>query len=327
MTNKEYNHQLIVRYLSGEASNEERMELKELLANDESLKSHFIEVRDLWNLSNAKQFDAGKAFGDFQHRIKDSENHPIKKLNRYSWLKYVAAAASVLIVLMVGKMRLSPDVEELKSYSYATEKGQRKIIVLPDSTKIWLGSETVLSYTSDFKTKSREVRLSGEAFFDVTHQADKPFVVVSGQHHVKVLGTRFKLNAIKNSPFVETVLEEGKVQVYVPGKDLNCILEPGQKSVFNKIEESLKSSTEPNICVYTAITKGQLVFKNEPLGALSKRLEKWYGVEIVVDESVEKLRFTGVIDQESLEDILKIMAMSNGIHYKETKGTIQITQN
>lgn len=323
MANNKYNERLIFRYLSGEASSEECEELKALLNEDVSFRKHFIEIRDIWNVSNANQFDATGAFNRFQERIHN--NKP--KTNRFVWLKYASVAASILIVFFIGKMSLSPETEELMKYSCSTEMGQRKLVLLPDSTQVWLGGETVLTYTSDFNKKLRKVSLSGEAFFDVTHQPDIPFVVISEDHAVKVLGTRFKLIAAKQSPVVETVLEEGKVHVSVCGKDLSCILMPGQKSVFNKKEKNLHKIEEPNMAVYTAITQGQLIFRNEPLSVLSKRLEKWYGVDIELQDEVKGLRFTGVIENESLEDILNIMAMSNGIQFTKLNGTIHITIN
>ncbi|MCG8581457.1 MAG: DUF4974 domain-containing protein, partial [Bacteroidales bacterium] len=165
----------------------------------------------------------------------------------------------------------------------------------------------------------------GEAFFDVKHKKDLSFKVKSGVHTITVLGTRFNVKA--NERIVETVLEEGKVQINVDANNQQCQLLPGQKSEFDIYGNKLIKSDEPFVAIYTAITKGQLVFKNEAFSKLAPRLEQWYGVNIILDDAVKDLRFTGTVENESIGDILNIMAMSNNIRFTQTNDTITITQN
>ncbi len=317
---------LMVKYLSGEASISELKQLKALLKTDQSLRKQFVELQDIWNAAHPDEFDSQRAFLRFKQQI----SHQPKETKKFIipiWFKYAAIAAVVLVSFLIGHVLVTSDQSEVKYLSYETAPGERKTVQLPDGTKVWLSGQTVLTYASDYNGINRCVKLNGEAFFDVMHNAHKPFEVYSGTHIVKVLGTRFKLEARSDESWVTTVLEEGKVEVTILEKQLKCILLPGQKSIYDKKLKELQKRVEPNIEQYTGLTKGQLVFNDEPLHILAQRLEKWYGVSITVDAAVKDLRFTGTFEKESIDDVLNILSMSKDINYTRVDGTINITLN
>lgn len=317
---------LMVKYLSGEASISELKQLKALLKTDQSLRKQFVELQDIWNAAHPGEFDSQRAFLRFKQQI----SHQPKETKKFIipiWFKYAAIAAVVLVSFLIGHVLVTSDQSEVKYFSYETAPGERKTVQLPDGTKVWLSGQTVLTYASNYNGINRCVKLNGEAFFDVMHNAHKPFEVYSGTHIVKVLGTRFKLEARSDESWVTTVLEEGKVEVTILEKQLKCILLPGQKSIYDKKLKELQKRVEPNIEQYTALTKGQLVFNDEPLHILAQRLEKWYGVSITVDAAVKDLRFTGTFEKESIDDVLNILSMSKDINYTRVDGTINITLN
>ncbi len=317
---------LMVKYLSGEASISELKQLKALLKTDQSLRKQFVELQDIWNAAHPDEFDSQRAFLRFKQQI----SHQPKETKKFIipiWFKYAAIAAVVLVSFLIGHVLVTSEQSEVKYFSYETASGERKTVQLPDGTKVWLSGQTVLTYASDYNGINRCVKLNGEAFFDVMHNAHKPFEVYSGTHIVKVLGTRFKLEARSDESWVTTVLEEGKVEVTILEKQLKCILLPGQKSIYDKKLKELQKRVEPNIEQYTALTKGQLVFNDEPLHILAQRLEQWYGVSITVDAAVKDLRFTGTFEKESIDDVLNILSMSKDINYTRVDGTINITLN
>lgn len=323
MAEQDYIERLIIKNLAGEESAIERQELKHLLENDENIRKQFIEIRDVWNISNSKEFDSAKAFSKFKQRITTNQNKV--RTRRITWYKYAGVAASLIIMLVVGRY-ISTDNEPLpKYYSYKTQPGERKLATLPDSSKIWLNGNTSLSFSSDFNKTERKVIFNGEAFFDVEHNTSLPFKVESGGHTITVLGTRFNVKA--NELVVETVLEDGRVQIDVKSDNQQCQLSPGQKSEFDIQSKRLKKMEEPDFEVYSAITRGQLVFKDEKLSDLAPRLEVWYGIHLKLNDEVRNLRFTGTIEKESIDDVLRIMAMSNTIKYTKVNKTITITQN
>ncbi|MCG8580697.1 MAG: FecR family protein, partial [Bacteroidales bacterium] len=168
MTDHDYTEYLIIRYLSNEASAEENDELKELLEKDPELRKHFIEVRDVWNVTNSKAFDAAKAFTQFKHKTRIDQAKG--KQRKLSWFKYAGIAASLIILITVGQYFLSDDEPAIQYYTYETQSGERKLITLPDSSKIWMHANSVLSYSANFNSKDRKVNFKGEAFFDVKHK-------------------------------------------------------------------------------------------------------------------------------------------------------------
>ncbi|TRX71472.1 FecR family protein [Carboxylicivirga sp. M1479] len=325
MTNNSDIDLLIFKYLSGEASVTELQDLKASMESDATLKKRFVEIRDIWNVSHPQDFDSSLAFDKFKQQIAEDGHKKLFEIS--SWVKWVGVAASLVVMLYIGKLITTINEPDLKYYSYQTGKGERQMIYLLDSTQVWLAAETKLTFNSDYNKGNREISLNGEAFFDVSHNKQMPFVVKTGQHNVRVLGTRFNLLARSSYPVIETILEEGKVQVDINDVNSQCLLKPGQKSVYDKEKQVLKVQEEVDMSVYTAVTKGQLVFKNESLLTLKKRLETWYGLSIEVSDEVSDLRFTGVIENESVEDVLDIMVMSNGIRYKSEQNVIVITAN
>ncbi|WP_430813109.1 FecR family protein [Carboxylicivirga sp. RSCT41] len=323
MTDNEYIEHLIIKYLSEEATEEERHELKGLVESDKEVRKQFVDIRDIWNVSDSSEFDAAGAFTRFKKQIRSEE--PKGKQRSIAWLKYAGIAASLIIMLMLGKYFSTVNEPTVQFYSYETKAGERKLLTLPDSSKVWMHANSVLTYSMGFNSTERKVTFKGEAFFDVAHNASLPFEVESGLHTITVLGTRFNVKA--NERVVETVLEDGKVQINVDSNNQQCQLLPGEKSEFDMHSKLLVKVKEPHMDVYTAIIKGQLVFKNEAFSKLAPRLEQWYGLTIKLDDDVRDLRFTGTIDNESIDDVLNIMAMSNNIKYTKTNDTISITKN
>jgi ferric-dicitrate binding protein FerR (iron transport regulator) len=138
---------------------------------------------------------------------------------------------------------------------------------------------------------------------------------------IKVLGTKFNVSAYANDAVTEVVLKEGKVEVKGKTAVFNRVLYPGEKVSYNHEKKSLDSFiVDPN--VYTAWTDGYLVIDNEPLALVAKRLERWYGVEISIqDEALRKFRFKATFQEETLEEVLRFIAMTTPITYKiETRG-------
>ena len=322
---------LIFRFLSGESSIEENEVLKQALSADEDFYRHYVELREVWYAAgvkeNAEGFDVEHAISKFKRQTTEINTRKnIRQFQIKQWMKVVSVAASLFILFFVGKYMFSIDEPEMKTYCYSTNKGERKVVFLPDSTKVWLSGETDLFFSSDYNLEEREVKLDGEAFFDVVKNKEKPFEVLSGNHSVTVLGTRFNVNARSVKSYIETVLEEGKVRVALLNNDEEYILMPGEKVVYNRLTQTIKTYENIDVSSYTSWTTGLLRFRNETLENLEERLERWYGVDIILeDEAVSALRFTGTIENESIEQLLSIMRMSNGINYTKKNESFLIT--
>jgi len=197
-------------------------------------------------------------------------------------------------------------------------RGAEYQLVLPDGTKVWLNSDTELAYTVPFVGKERRVQLHGEAYFDVTHNKEKPFIVETDKHSIEVLGTQFNISSYTEDINVVTTLVEGKVKV-VQELENNMVvqefLSPGEQSLFNK-ETKYISKQKVETDLYTAWKDKRFKFKNEPLQSFFTKLARWYDVEIfITDESIKDTRFTGDLPRyNNMADILTILEAEMSVH-------------
>ena len=205
--------------------------------------------------------------------------------------------------------------------------GKRSHITLADGSEIWINSGSELVYPSSFDKSKRTVYLKGEAYFDVKENENKPFTVRTSELDIEVLGTRFNVNSYGDNSTIETVLEEGQVQIEKRGirvfqKEL--ILEPSQKASFSRETKEIElNDIEPKY--YTSWKDGYLLLKDEKLEDIVKKLTRIYNKEIEVDEKLSDLRFSGKLDlRETLKKELDIMKAAYPINYTMKDNRIKI---
>ena len=203
-------------------------------------------------------------------------------------------------------------------------KGGEYQVVLADGTKVWLNSASRLIYPQSFMGKERRVVLSGEAFFDVTHDAERPFVVETSRMNVKVLGTRFNVNDYDDNEEVSTTLANGSVEI-VSGDQQAFRLVPGEQA-YGKENELEKR--EVNVRLYTSWIDGKFLFNNTELEEIAKQISRWYDVEIFFSsESVKKVRFTGAIVKfKPLEDLVRMIESTSQVRFSVKGRTIVISE-
>lgn len=203
-------------------------------------------------------------------------------------------------------------------------KGREYQVVLADGTKVWLNSASRLIYPQSFMGKERRVVLSGEAFFDVTHDAERPFVVETSRMNVKVLGTRFNVNDYDDNEEVSTTLVNGSVEI-VSGDQQAFRLVPGEQA-YGKENELEKR--EVNVRLYTSWIDGKFLFNNTELEEIAKQISRWYDVEIFFSsESVKKVRFTGAIVKfKPLEDLVRMIESTSQVRFSVKGRTIVISE-
>lgn len=192
-----------------------------------------------------------------------------------------------------------------------TPYGKRTRIVLPDGTKIWLNAGTTLSYPTSFSDKSREVYLSGEAFFEVAKDKLRPFHVITGDLKIKVTGTRFNVTSYQNDTFTQAVLVEGKIFASKNGifaKDVE--LTPGERVVLDKSENRL-SKQNVDVEQYASWINGYLIIRDEPIDEIIKKLERYYDQKIIAGKLSQDIRFTGKLNlADDLNKVLQNIAFS-----------------
>ncbi len=198
--------------------------------------------------------------------------------------------------------------------------GKRSNIILSDGTRVWLNSGSKLVFPPAFKGKSREVILEGEAFFEVTRDAEKPFYVKTDAFRMKVYGTKFNVKAYQQDHAYNIVLVEGKVSMNL-NEDLQAqevFLAPSQKASISKGDEKFVITTVENTDAYTAWVNGYLTFTNEEVTDVLKRVSRYYNVTIEPElpENIEKIY--GKLDlKDDLERVLDGIAFISKTKYKK----------
>lgn len=276
-------------------------------------------------VSEIETIDSQAAFAQVQSRIR-KEQRSARALNTV-----IRVAAGLFIPLLLASSwllyrQLHPDnhagfaIQEISSPA-----GIRSQVVLPDGSKVWLNAESTIKFPVPFPKDSRNVDLMGEAFFDVAKNPEQPFVVHSGNVDVKVLGTRFNYKAFKEDNTIEVVLEEGKIALSLNNHSgtKEAVLKPGDRAVIEKASGETKISNQ-RINKYIAWHTGKLVFENTPMSDVALMLERWYGIEVIVqDKEIMNYRFTTTFDNESLFQVIELLGLSSPIRFKYIPATIK----
>ncbi len=227
-------------------------------------------------------------------------------------------AAIILLAVALGYVIASYRMNKIDwnaSTSFNIPNAEMGNVVLPDGSKVKLNSSSQLKYPLKF-ISSREVFLTGEAFFEVTSDPGKPFFVHVDGFTVKVTGTQFNVKSYPGTN-PEVTLEKGKITVINKGGDQTVELKPNQNLIFDKAQNRFfVTTTDPHL--KTDWTQGKIFMKNQTIEEMAKILERWYDVKIVFDnESIRKVRLTGtILKNKPIEQILNVLVKSESIDFR-----------
>jgi len=341
---------LIVKYISGQASEEEALAVKEWIKLNKSNEADFVQLYETWNQSlyaYPELIDTERAYKDFLNRTADKR--PVKGLYRL-WPK-IAAAAIFLLICLSGLFYYQKS-ESNPWNIVETRKGETLKMTLPDGTRVWLNAGTIFRYKKDFGKTSRTVYLNGEAYFDISaEKRGKPFLVYTDNYVIHDIGTVFNVKAYSDEQVFETAVIEG--QISVEGLGSSSIAK--QKHVLVNEKQALKirtvsgdiagghlanSSTKvgktinvvdleaSQISGYSGWKDNLLLFEDETFAELSRALERKYDVSIEIeDEELQYLKYTGSFrDIKSVNEVLEIIKKTTPINYSVTGSEITITK-
>jgi ferric-dicitrate binding protein FerR (iron transport regulator) len=246
---------------------------------------------------------------------KDGRSH-----SRSLWFLKIAAVFLVFMALsyvLVSKSFNTAEILDSAILLTTTSIGEKKAVVLEDGTRIILNANTILSYPKVFSGETREVTLQGEAFFNVSHDPKRPFVVHTDKGmKIRVLGTQFNVKSYSEDLNIETTLVSGKVRVVEEKDQKAVVLNPSQRATYVKNEDKLiidNVSTE-NL---TAWRQGKLVYDETPIRQVISDLKRTYNVSIEVrSEEIMDYNYTGVFDNLSIEQIMDLFEVSSPILYE-----------
>lgn len=215
-------------------------------------------------------------------------------------------------------------------FETSAPRGQKSQVVLPDGTTIWLNSDSQIKYPLNFGKRNRTVELTGEAWFEVTKNQRKPFIIKTRNLEVKVTGTIFNLRAYSGEPETEATLIEGEIELTMnPGfseNDKKTIkMNPGESLIFNSNKNDVTySNFKPDEIV--GWKNNQLIFRDDSFENLVTKIERWYDVKIICDEPALKTqRLTVELYQgEQLERLLDVIELALHVECKMNGNMIHI---
>lgn len=344
---EKYNiEELIVRFLQQEISEEELRYLESWLEEDAKHKSYFFELKSISDSCKRPSCPKEANEASWQKmldRIRKSPSLSTPSASRtyniwIAGMKY-AAIAILAVGLGWGMHGFYTDVdpldrqsEEMIAYNeiHVQKGGKANTVILSDGTKVILNAATTFRYPSRFNEAERQVYLDGEAYFEVTKNTEKPFVVKLKKQDVTVLGTSFNVEAYAGESYSIVTLLNGSVAIDAfneSGESAGRMyLKPNQRAVSDNKSGSVSlSSTDASLS--NAWIDGVYRFKDEPLSAIVKRLENYYNVEIhLEDEQLERVRYTGTFSlNQDIGDVLRIINYEGLFMFKRVNKEIFIT--
>jgi transmembrane sensor len=303
--------------LSGEDSNQ-----PELLSNFTTDESRNIEKqwKGLRNMNDDKEIDVDKAWNKVWSRMNESGTIPVKKnyrviLMRSSFLK-IAAVALILLSLGTAAIFFSRTDSLSKNIIVATDNNQKNYkVTLPDGSNIILNRNTKLTYHANFGKYSRDVALSGEAFFEIAHNVVKPFIIDAGKASVKVIGTSFNVITNNIDSAVEVFVQTGKVLISNNSGAEDLVLEPGFVGTMDSKLSGKKQNKNPN---YMAWNTGLLVYDGQTLNVVFKDLKRVYNMEIIADDpAILEETWTSPIDNQTQDTIIRLICASFNLSFSK----------
>jgi transmembrane sensor len=322
--------EIILRFLEGNASEDEAATLLTWLKEDKTNREYFDELNTAFQSSvtvnrvnHQKTDDAWKKLSESTEINKTLTRELSSNRSRtiYTTLKIAASVCLLIISGFLVVYNLPTESILHPGTRVYTAIGNNTRVLLPDSSVVWLNVNSTLEYPSEFGSASRDVVLKGEAFFDVK-KGSKPFTVRTDNFFIKVKGTRFNVEAFNNVPTVKTTLEEGKVELQVEGKNNIYTMTPGDQVILDTEQKAvtLKRVDPSN---FSAWKEEKLVFDNTPLEDIISKLENRFRVKITIDSRLARReRISMTIEQENIDEVLDFIQLSSRLKIKKEKNEI-----
>ncbi len=219
----------------------------------------------------------------------------------------IAQQDAKLIVLNNGVIKYDrettlPDRETISYNTLSTPRGRQYQLTLPDGTNVWLNAESTITFPVAFTGNTRQVSITGEAYFEVTQDKTKPFIVdVAGKTSIEVLGTNFNVNAYKDEPAEKITLIEGSVKVvngqWSMANEKTAILKPGEQAELAEAHSPFTIHHSPDLEQIMAWKNGLFVLQGANLEEVIRQLARWYDIDIRYESAVPSFQFEGKMDR------------------------------
>lgn len=308
---KEY----IVKIINGECTPEERKRFFEQVVNDDDLAKEYARVKNKYMIESLP----------YKPGTEDlSEKH-----QRKGFLVVLTRIAAILCIPLLAyffvnvfSIQSKPDktlaLSQIgRGINYYVNNGVKAFVVLPDSTIVWLNSGSRLDIPDDFSNDNRKVSLSGEGYFSVKPDSLSPFVIATPNDiSVHVTGTEFNLSCYDDNKSLKLTLYKGKLKLIREKTNETITVKPNEEVVLDYASGNGNVAQVIDKDYAIAWKNGNLRFDETPLDEVIKRLERWYGVHIAIDDdAIMKYTFTADFESESIKDVLDFLKMTTDISY------------
>jgi ferric-dicitrate binding protein FerR (iron transport regulator) len=329
---------LITKYFSGEASAEEMQMLSNWIKLDSENQKLFEEFQNTWMNIEASKIeniiDVDEEWLKFKSSIKEKAEipvislHPEKSISRTYFYRALRIAAVFLVFAVSAYFSYYFLKNDQSKTTHITAQAETLEGRLPDGTTVTLNAGSDLSYPEKFENDKRNVTLHGEAYFNVTHEAERPFIIAANDLRVEVLGTSFYVNANADNGNVEVILTSGKVAVYHKDRPSELtILTPGEKAEFSKTDQKI-SKTENTEENYMAFKTKKLVFSDTRLDEIVLTLNKVYHSKIKIkDSSIANCTVSTTFDNQSLDAVLNVLKATLDLKVNKSGSGIELSGN
>ena len=319
------------RYLAGDASPDEERAVREWIAADPTRGEALRQIQRAHGAADTEQWDTNAAWDRFSARMKGGTRRALPVTRSRPWYVAMPARIAAALLLTVATYATwqavrSPREQPTAMREIATPNGQRATVTLGDGSRVILNAGSRLRYPADFGRTPRDVYLDGEAYFEVTHDAGRPFRVHAQGGVAHDLGTRFTVRAYPELPHVDVAVAEGKVSLRRDEATAvdSVVLEPGQ---LGRLQASGPPAVVTGVDVDAQIawTRGSLVLEGLTLEEALPQLERWFDVEIrVVDRALASRHVYVRFRDETLTQVLDALSLALGARYERSGRVITL---
>jgi ferric-dicitrate binding protein FerR (iron transport regulator) len=306
-------------YWEGKISLKDESTLFTFISNDANRKK-YVQWEEEWKSLNEKEPAVEREWQLIQNRMRARENTTLRMLRTTVpvWEKVaaVAAIALLLVTTAIGvhnwTMRNNKEV-----YTIDVPMGEKSKLYLPDGTTVWVNAGSRIQYTSLFNIRDREVTLTGEAYFEVKKQNDKPFIVKLHDYEIEVKGTKFNVLSYENEKYAVTTLMEGRISLHYDEQEYE--MKPGETIQIDVQEKKLYLRRTTNTAQYRSWTEDRIEFDEITLSELFKHLSRRYNVQIHVDPDIDEntiLFSVSFNNRETVDEIFYGISKVISIQYK-----------
>lgn len=315
--------ELIIKAQTGDLNSRQQQELSAWKQTQPAQFQELMEIYQSTASGPSPEFSPEQDWDELDTLLKiEATNAPGKTISLFPWMARAAAAVLIVVGVIYLFQKSSESTGEMMLQNLvATESSDQKQVTLPEGTVVWLNRASELLYPEHFAQNTREVYLKGEAFFEVTPDENKPFIVHAGISKSTVVGTSFNLRAYGKEDDIRLTVVSGKVAFTLTDDREQVFVTPGNMALLRRDSKSIRNGTNTDLNFLSWKTN-ELTFNDCAMAELMATLTRHYDVHLAVEhEAINNCRFTGDFRGTGLENALQIITRAIGAAYEKTDDT------